>query len=137
MAVKTKDDIIKEVVAKTGKSKKVVEAVFENSIKRIREIIQDEEETVRINLPSLGILKANYHLTHDLAKKSHVKAKERRQFMSDNYERTKNYDVPLLEYLYKGKYKKEFPNGETLWKYAELIDKVEVKNDEQISTYFK
>lgn len=135
--ISSKEDIIKEVSERLGKDYKLVERILEHSIKRIREIIDKDEETVRISLPNLGTLKANYHVTHEVASRGNKTAQKRRKYLSDNYERTKNFDVPLVEFLYASKTNSFVERGDITKNYDKMVIDIQEKNDEQVKKYFK
>lgn len=137
MRISEKSDIIEEVCKKTGKSYELIERIFNHTIDRIRDEIQKEPETVRINLPNLGVLKANYHVTHEVASKGNKVAQDRRKYLSDNYERTKNFDVPLVEFLYASKTKEYVERGDITQNYDKMVIDIQEKNDEQVKKYFK
>lgn len=135
--VTVKEDIVREVSEKLDKDPNLINRILEHTIKRIRKEIEKEHETVRINLPNLGVLKANYHVTHEVASLGNKTAQKRRKYLSDNYERTKNFDVPLVEFLYSSKTKEFVEKGDISRNYDKMVIDINKKNDEQTDKYFK
>lgn len=93
----TIDDIIQDMVEETGKSEELIRRVVTYNIKYLQNITKTEPEVIAINLPNLGILRANYLNTW---KMKHYKiGKERTDFL--NASRTKEYKSNFRRPLYQ------------------------------------
>lgn len=122
--------IIKELAEETGKSEKVIESVVNHSFKYISEIIAEDPEVLEINLPNLGVLKANYHMTLRLSYDNETAKKRMEKMCKEDDKKELKREIkksPLLKTLawsYKlGRF--------SLNNYYSLIKKLALKNNEK------
>lgn len=130
----TKEDILKEIAEETGKSLKVVTAVVNYNLKYLKNIIEKDPETLAINLPNLGILKANYTFNLTMADENKV-CKRRLELLrdKDNLVSAFAYKKPLV-YTINGRYKTNLKTA--IKRYYPIVKAISLKSHEKNNEIF-
>lgn len=127
-----KERIIKELTEETGKSEKVIRSIVDHSLKYIQKIIYTDPNAVEINLPKLGVLKANYYLTLNMSKDFEV-AQKRMEYLRNNDIRKELRKNPLVRVLNRTYEIGRFSTAS----FYQIVKKIEIKSNEKNRQIFE